>query len=308
MKPKIAQPVGKYLQSSIGGARVSPHFIVRFRRHFQKGGPSMSKKLLVVCCFAFFIAIAVSGDGVNARNAQELSPALKDNHCVNCHARLSNPYRLTSRYAEWHMSSHKEKTVGCEKCHGGNPALKEEKQAHMGMLPPQDAKSSLYPQNLPATCGTCHQGVVASFTESKHYQKLREAGLGPSCATCHVHMGSQVLYTPEETAEMCSTCHNSPNKLMPARPEIPQKANEVMQAIRRANTMVLWADRLIEQAVVKKMDVSDIEREQKVARTMLAEAKVGWHAFNLDSVQRKADQAFETSNKLKDSLRAKLFP
>ena len=85
-------------------------------------------------------------------------------------------------------------------------------------------------------------------------------------------------------------------------------AGHEVTAIRRANTMVLWADRLIEQAVAKKMDVSDIEREQKVARTMLAEAKVGWHAFNLDPVQRKADQAFETSNRLKDSFRAKLFP
>jgi hypothetical protein len=41
---------------------------------------------------------------------------------------------------------------------------------------------------------------------------------------------------------------------------------------------------------------------------VLAEAKISWHAFNLDSVRRKADDAFEMGTKVKDSLRAKLYP
>lgn len=268
----------------------------------------MFKKLSVVFFFAFFAVIAVSGYAVKTTHSQDTLAEFKDNNCVGCHAKLSNPYRLTSRFAEWQISTHKEKLVGCEKCHGGDPTIKDEKRAHAGIVLPQDAKSKLHQKNLPATCSACHPGIVSSFVESMHYQKLQGAGIGPSCSTCHVHMASQVLYTPEETAAMCSTCHNSPNKLMPLRPEIPQKANEVMQAIRRANTTVMWADRLIEQAEAKKMDVSDEKQEQKIAKAVMAEAKIGWHAFNLDVVRRKADDAFEMSNKVKDSLRAKLYP
>lgn len=268
----------------------------------------MCKKLSVVSLFAFFAAVVFFGSGVKAISSQDVQAEFKDNNCVLCHARLSNPYRLTSRYAEWQLSTHKEKSVGCDKCHGGDPGTKDEKRAHVGILSPQDAQSKLHQKNLPETCNTCHQSIVSSFTESKHYQKLKEAGVGPTCSTCHVHMASQVLYTPEETATMCSTCHNSPNKLMPLRPEIPEKANEVMQAIRRANTVVLWADRLMEQAEAKKIDVSDEKKEQKIARAVMAEAKSSWHAFNLDVVHKKADDAFEMSTKVKDSLRAKLFP
>jgi nitrate/TMAO reductase-like tetraheme cytochrome c subunit len=266
------------------------------------------KKLSVVTLFTFLIVVGGAGATAKLFTPQDVLVKLRDNNCVNCHARLSTPLRLTSRYAEWHMSTHKEKAIGCEKCHGGDPKISDEKKAHAGVIAPGDSKSRLHPQNLPETCSACHPGVVDSFVESKHYQKLKVAGLGPSCATCHQHMASQVLYTPDETSAMCSTCHNSPNKLMPPRPEIPQKANEVMQSIRRANTVVVWADRLFEEADNRKLDVSEEKQEQKIVKAVLAEAKISWHAFNLDSVRRKADDAFEMGTKVKDSLRAKLYP
>ncbi len=268
----------------------------------------MFKKLTVVIVLSIFYFAAFSGRNAEASLSQDVTSEFKGNNCVGCHAKLTGPYRLTSRYGEWHISVHKEKLVGCEKCHGGDPSIKDGKLAHNGVVAPKETASRLHQKNLPETCGSCHQGIVSSFVESKHFQNLQSVGLGPSCTTCHVHMGSQVLYTPEETAAMCSTCHNSPNKLMPQRPEIPEKANEVMQAIRRANTTVLWADRLIEQAEAKKIDTTEEKKEQKIARAVMAEAKIGWHAFNLDVVRKKADEAFEMSNKVKDSLRAKLFP
>jgi hypothetical protein len=267
----------------------------------------MLKKLSVVALCAFFSVAGVYGDTTELSTPQDARLELRDNNCVNCHARLSTPLRMTSRYAEWHMSTHKEKAIGCEKCHGGDPKISDEKKAHVGVIAPGDMKSRLHPQNLPETCNACHSGVVNSFVESTHYQKLKSAGLGPSCTTCHQHMASQVLYTPDETSAMCSTCHNSPNKLMTPRPEIPQKANEVMQSIRRANTVVVWTDRLFEEADKRKMDVSEEKKEQKIVKAVLAEAKISWHAFNLDSVRRKADDAFEMGTKVKDSLRAKLY-
>jgi hypothetical protein len=121
-------------------------------------------------------------------------------------------------------------------------------------------------------------------------------------------MASEVIYTPEQTSKLCASCHDSSNALMPKRPEIPGKADEVMQSIRRANMMVLWADRLIDDAHLKKMDVAEEEKEMKVVRAMRAEAKVSWHAFNLDVVRKKSDAAFEEGTKVKDALRKKLYP
>lgn len=240
--------------------------------------------------------------------AQDALADFRSNNCVTCHSKLMSPFRLTSRYGEWHISMHKEKAVGCEKCHGGNAAVADAKAAHVGVQGATNPESKLHPKNLTETCNACHKEITNSFVESKHYQNLKGAGLGPSCNTCHAHMASEVIYTPEQTGKLCASCHDSANALMPKRPEIPGKADEAMQAIRRASVVTMWAERLVEEARKKKMDVGEAEREMKVVRAMLAEAKISWHAFNLEVVRKKADGAFETGTKLKDQLRAKLYP
>src|SRR5262249_32977066 len=143
----------------------------------------MLKKLFMIAYFTFLSVASVSGDATKSSSPQDPLVELRDNNGVRCHARLPTPLRLTSRYAEWHMSLHKEKAIGCEKCHGGDPKITDEKKAHGGVIAPGDAKSRLHPQNLPETCNACHKGVVSSFVESKHYQNLKSAGLGPSCTT-----------------------------------------------------------------------------------------------------------------------------
>ena len=268
----------------------------------------MLKKVIVIAAFVLLGVAGLSGRSRGFASQQPAEPDFRDNNCVTCHSRISSPLRLTSRYGEWHMSTHREKLVGCDKCHGGDPKISDEKKAHAGMLPVKDPKSPLNHANLPETCRSCHQNVVSSFVESKHFQKLKTAGVGPSCTTCHAHMASQVLYSAEETAALCATCHNSPNNLMPANPEIPKRADETMQAIRRANTMVAWADRLMDEAEKRKLDVADLKREEKVVRALLAESKMGFHAFNLDVVRKKADECNEMGTRVKDALRAKIYP
>jgi len=151
-----------------------PHCL--FSQVLQEMEQDMLKKLFVILIFAFFAMAAISVSAVRATQTQDAMVEFKDNNCVACHARLSNPYRLTSRYAEWHISTHKDKSIGCEKCHGGDPAIKDEKQAHAGVVAPQDAKSRLHQKNLPETCGACHQTVVNSFgcgsfrTTAKHHK------------------------------------------------------------------------------------------------------------------------------------------
>jgi predicted CXXCH cytochrome family protein len=264
-------------------------------------------KLIVIVILIFLGSILIASRPAPTA-AQDALAAYKNNNCVNCHSRLSTPYRLTSRYGEWHISQHKEKEIGCDKCHGGDPAISDEKKAHVGVVNAHDPQSRLHPKNLNQTCKTCHVEIANSFVESKHFQNLTTAGLGPSCNTCHAHMASEVIYTPEQAGKLCASCHDSTNALMPKRPEIPGKAEEAMHAIRRASVVTLWVERLVDDAQRKKIDIGDAAREAKVVRAQLAEAKISWHAFNMDTVRRKADGAYEDGTKLKDALRAKLYP
>lgn len=269
----------------------------------------MLKKLIVFVAFALFGFLLIpSKTTLSNSSTQDALAAFKNNNCVECHSRARAPYELTTKYAEWHMSLHRDKGIGCEKCHGGDANAKEANKGHVGMLPPKEVNSRLHPKNLATTCGECHKEIANSFVESKHYQNLKGVGLGPSCNTCHAHMASEVIYMPDQAAKLCASCHDSTNALMPKRPEIPGKADETIQALKRANFVVSWADRLLEQAQGKKMDVADAAKEMKVVRAMLAESKISWHAFNLDVVRRKADAAFEAGTIVKDELRKKLYP
>ncbi|HEX4946532.1 MAG TPA: cytochrome c3 family protein [Blastocatellia bacterium] len=245
---------------------------------------------------------------ITLSSTQDALAGFRNNNCVDCHSRARASLQLTTKYAEWHMSLHRDKGIGCEKCHGGDASAKEMVKAHVGMLPPKEVSSSLHAKNLPNTCGTCHKEIANSFVESKHYQNLSSAGLGPSCNTCHAHMASEVIYLPDQAAKLCASCHDSTNALLPKRPEIPGQAEETIQALKRAKFVVSWADRLLEQAQGKKMEVAEAAREMKVVRAMLAESKISWHAFNLGVVRKKADAAFEEGTKVKDELRKKLYP
>jgi hypothetical protein len=253
-------------------------------------------------------AVVLAPEWSKPPSAQDDMAVYRNNSCVSCHSNDSLARASFHRYTEWFISLHKDKGVSCDKCHGGDPAAKEVRRAHAGVIKPAEALSRLHPRNLPGTCNSCHPGIVSSFVESLHYQKLTTSGMGPSCTTCHTHMATTVLHTPEETATLCAHCHDTINGIMPRRPEIPQKANEVMQSIRRANMMVLWADRLLEQGQAKKADISAEERDMKIVRALLVETKITWHSFNLDLTRKKADEAFEMGTKVKDSLRRKLYP
>lgn len=267
----------------------------------------MQKKLIVLLVF-LLCAFALAARKSTHVAAQDVLAEFKNNQCVTCHSKLTTPYRLTNRFGEWQISLHKEKAVGCEKCHGGDASSKDAKQAHQGVQVASNPQSKLHPKNLVTTCNACHKEITDAFVQSKHYRNLTSAGLGPSCNTCHAHMASEVIYTPEQTGKLCAGCHDSANALMPKRPEIPGKADETMQALRRANMVTLWAERLVDEAKTKKVNIGDGEKKMETVRASLTESVAAWHAFNLETAQTKADATFESGTKLKDQLRAKLYP
>jgi len=237
--------------------------------------------------------------------AQESEPDYKNNNCVSCHSRLLEPLRVGKRSLEWRFSRHRDKGVSCEKCHGGDPSAPDERQAHAGVSPASDQRSRLHWKNQPETCGACHQDVAIAFVKSAHYKRLNGIGMGPSCNTCHAHMAKQVIYSPVETAKLCSRCHDSINSLKPS-PEIPARANETIMALNRADYVIRWARLLLENGRRMNLSLNEETNEFNTAENTLREARVKWHTFDLDAVRKQADGAFTKGTKVRDGLRKRL--
>lgn len=237
--------------------------------------------------------------------AQNQEPNYRNNNCVTCHSTMAEPLHISSRFFEWQNSRHQMRGVGCDKCHGGNPATNDPKRAHVGVLNVDDPRSALHYRNQPETCGQCHQKVVNAFVQSEHYQKLKGLGLGASCNTCHAHMATQVVSSPKATAEMCARCHDSINYITP-RPEIPQRANATMLAFQRADAVINWSLLLLAEAQKRGLDSKTEQVELKEAKASLEQAQINWHAFKLDVVRKQADEAFFKGMKVRDALRKKL--
>lgn len=229
-----------------------------------------------------------------------------NNQCVICHSALQEPVLVSSRFFEWQFSRHWSKSVSCEACHGGDSASADKVKAHAGIVPHTNVQSRLNFKNQPETCGRCHQNVADTFVQSTHYRRLKGIGLAASCTTCHEHMATQVIYSPQALADQCARCHDTLN-LMPARPEIPAYAGNTLAAFNRANSMLHWASLLLANAEQRNLNIATERAEWQNAQAALNRAKVEWHAFKLDGeLRRRIDAAYNQAMKVRDELRKKL--
>ncbi len=257
------------------------------------------------------ILLAMAGRTPSSRGAEwRRSPAEQAaaSTCVRCHATLAEPLQLSHRFLEWQLSSHQRHAVSCEKCHGGDPSTMEPEKAHRGVRKVSDPESTLAPTRQPATCASCHAPLSTAFTSSSHFQTLQRAGLGPSCYTCHHHMATKVVYSPDETANLCANCHDAVGGLLPARPEIPARARETMQSLQRAELMRQWVDLVLAEATRRGRSVEEEQPDLRAAAAVLSQAKLDWHRFDLAAVRRQADDAFSRFARLKQRLERKLSP
>ncbi len=91
----------------------------------------------------------------------------------------------------------------CTDCHGSHNLHKS-----------TDPRSKLYWQNLPDTCGKCHENIAQTYWRSIHGQAVRNGVHdAPSCTDCHgehtitaVKQAQSSVY-PTHIAETCGQCH-----------------------------------------------------------------------------------------------------
>ena len=140
--------------------------------------------------------------------------------CATCH---SDPNQMrqyglpadqvaelrTSRHGELLLVQGNTDAPTCTDCH----------DAHT-ILPPEDARSNVYPTNIPATCARCHEDeqLMSKYglPTDQHQEYIQSAhGVGlfvsqnfaaPTCVGCH---GSHAALPPgvTEIANVCSRCH-----------------------------------------------------------------------------------------------------
>lgn len=147
--------------------------------------------------------------------------------CAKCHSdpnymRRFNPRVSTDQFDRYKTSTHGKllqkgdtKVATCIDCHGVH-----------GIRDAKDARSSVYPLNIPATCGKCHADAeymqghdiptdqVAQYRQSVHGITLLEKGdlAAPTCNDCHGNHGASPPGAPS-IAFICGQCHLNNSEL-----------------------------------------------------------------------------------------------
>ncbi len=152
--------------------------------------------------------------------------------CARCHSdsqymRKFNPSLRIDQLALYWTSRHGEllkkgdkKVAVCTDCHA----------AH-GILEGRHPKSTVFPWNIPRTCGQCHSNkdymkeyIIPTNQEEEYKQSVHASALyekkdlsAPVCNDCH---GNHGAYPPEveSISNVCHQCHPSPAQLFSASP------------------------------------------------------------------------------------------
>lgn len=148
--------------------------------------------------------------------------------CAKCHSdpnfmRKYNPRVQTDQLERYKTSIHGKlllqqgdtHVATCIDCHSVH-----------GILNAQDSRSSVYPLNIPQTCGTCHADAdymkgyniptdqIAEYKGSVHGVALLEKGdqAAPACNDCHGNHGASPPGAPS-IAYICGQCHLNNSEL-----------------------------------------------------------------------------------------------
>lgn len=132
--------------------------------------------------------------------------------CGTCHGdkKFAKEHGLTDVYSEYMDSIHgfaltKDGLLvaaTCSSCHGAHD-----------ILAPSNPKSRTYRTNVPATCGTCHEGIDQQYFAGIHGKQLQAGNAqAPVCTNCHTaHQIGNVREASFQmkTSATCGNCHQA---------------------------------------------------------------------------------------------------
>jgi hypothetical protein len=241
--------------------------------------------------------------GAALAQTKPAAPAEKfaDNDCVQCHRDL--PGRSAEIVAlEWKHSVHYDANVGCDGCHGGNPALKRaqfasddafKKAAHQERSPEfllinreQELASPARGRSISYFCGKCHAQIKEHHLGSPH----GEFG-DPTCLYCHTE-GTKTHLIQHPTPDIidsrtraegghCSPCHKAATMLTVARIHTIMVDSEAQIK----TTEKLYA--LLEADGYRNLELESLTHHAKEVRSGLRQA---FHSFNLRDISTYATE------------------
>jgi len=222
-----------------------------------------------------------------------------DNSCERCHSDpdlLVRNKKLYDYYQEWSRSIHHQEGVTCDDCHGGDPTAPDKETAHGAGISEADPASGIYFKNIPDTCGTCHDAILAGFSESNHFrhvEKKRGEEQGPTCVTCHGSIDSEVLDV-NTVAAACERCHNQKTE---NHPENPERAREILNRF------------LSIQRFYRYITVRAQPEEARAFFAMIdpkmRELSVTWHTFDLEKIDKKTAEVLTAMKDKRDEIRGR---
>ncbi|MCX9084583.1 MAG: hypothetical protein OIN87_07300 [Candidatus Methanoperedens sp.] len=243
--------------------------------------------LLIVLIFLIVPAGAVDLDALN-------------NSCINCHENVTVK-KPSENFQRWSDSIHSSYFVTCDACHGGNPDVTTESEAHSTMKNVTDPKSPIYFKNIPETCGKCHSTELDHFKNTMHFERLRAEASAPSCATCHKPHSFKVLKA-SELLPLCSVCHNVRD--MPSSANVPNDAKIALEMADELQNEIMALSNSLSDAKAKGMDVSSAQKDLDKATFVIKDVPSLWHSFNLKAfdiqIQSGIDSARKGQNKLSE--------
>lgn len=213
-----------------------------------------------------------------------VAAAEAEDSCVDCH---SNPaFLVTNRklyvyFQEWTTSIHRQEGVSCSDCHGGDPTNPDEKGAHAGDLSASMPRSAVNFENIPPTCGECHEEVYRGYRQSPHFEHLiasETEAQGPNCVTCHGSINSAALNV-NTVKDVCLRCHNDESD---NHPEIPDQAKLLLNKFLSINRYYRYITIRGEPTQTREF----FEELDAEVRSL----SVDWHTFDLEKIEERTQK------------------
>ncbi|MFH2052142.1 MAG: hypothetical protein ABIK96_06705 [bacterium] len=190
--------------------------------------------------------------------------------CRECHKSpvfIVQHKNLFDYFVAFENSVHGLAGLDCTDCHGGDPGTREMTAAHAGVI------DSVRYDQIPSTCGRCHQDQHRAFVTSDHYRILKHDGMAPNCVTCHGAMDMDFIFA-SRVKTTCMFCHSIESGIAP---QVPDRADYILSKIN-----IIKGYRSFVETNAKDRDlVIELGRRYD-------DLSARWHRFDLDRVEEEA--------------------
>ena len=165
----------------------------------------------------------------------------------------------------------------CNDCHGNH-----------GAAPPGTS-------SLSAVCGTCHAIEAGLYSASPHRKAFEDQGL-PMCETCHSNHGIEKpthALIGLKDGQLCANCHSADEGT-----SAPRQIDSMSAAFATLTKAADSARRLVAEAGVRGMMITDEEFTLKEIDRILVRMRSSVHAFAADSLASQTKEGIEKSSKV----------